>query len=66
MEIKYKNYTANVEYDAEANIFHGSVSNIVDVVTFQTASADELAQEFAVSVDGYEAMCAEEGERAGE
>ena len=33
--MEYKGYTAKVEFDVEAEIFHGEVIGIKDVVTFQ-------------------------------
>ena len=40
--IKYKGYLSRVEFDDEANIFHGEVINIRDVITFQGETVDEL------------------------
>lgn len=36
--MKYKGYEAIVEFDAEAEILHGEVINIRDVITFQSSS----------------------------
>ena len=33
--MEYKGYYAKVEFDDDANIFHGEVINLRDVVTFQ-------------------------------
>ena len=60
--MEYKGYLARVEFDAEANIFHGEVINIQDVVTFQGKSVDEIRQAFEDSVEDYLAFCAERGE----
>jgi len=60
--MEYKGYVAKVEFDDEANIFHGEVVNIRDVVTFQGRSVDELRLAFEESVDDYLAFCAERGE----
>jgi hypothetical protein len=40
--MKYKSYKAVVEYDEDAEIFHGEVINLCDVITFQGKSASEL------------------------
>ncbi|WP_246660205.1 hypothetical protein [Rhizobium sp. FKL33] len=40
--MRYKGYEAAVDYDEEAEIFHGEVANLRDVITFQGASAAEL------------------------
>ena len=33
--MEYKGYFAKVEFDDDANIFHGEVSNLRDVITFE-------------------------------
>ena len=58
----YKGYEASVDFDEEAEIFHGEVLNLRDVITFQGASAGELKQAFADSVEDYLAFCRERGE----
>ena len=60
--MEYKGYFAKVEFDEEANIFHGEVINLRDVVTFEGATVDELRQAFKDSVDDYLEFCAERGE----
>jgi len=60
--MQYKGYLARVQFDDEANIFHGEVINIRDVITFQGKSVDELRQAFQDSVEDYLAFCAERGE----
>ncbi len=61
--MEYKSYLARVEFDADANLFHGEVINTRDVITFQGKSEDELKNAFAESVEDYLAFCAERGER---
>jgi len=60
--MEYKGYLGHTEFDDEANIFHGEVINIRDVITFQGKSVDELRRAFADSVEDYLAFCAERGE----
>jgi len=60
--MEYKGYFAKVEFDDEANIFHGEVINLRDVVTFEGETVDELRQAFKDSVDDYLEFCAERGE----
>jgi predicted HicB family RNase H-like nuclease len=62
MMLKYKEYVGNVEFDDEANIFHGEVINIKDVITFQGESVAELRQAFIDSVEDYLEFCKERGE----
>jgi predicted HicB family RNase H-like nuclease len=33
--LTYKGYHGRFEYDEEADIFHGQVMNLTDVITFQ-------------------------------
>jgi predicted HicB family RNase H-like nuclease len=60
--MEYKGYVGRVEYDDEAGIFHGEVSNTRDVITFQGATVPELRKAFRNSVDDYLGFCAERGE----
>jgi len=60
--MEYKGYTARVEFDHEADLFHGRVLNLRDVINFQGASVAELRHEFAESIEGYLEWCAERGE----
>jgi len=59
---EYKGYTAKVEFDDEAEIFHGEVIGMKDVVTFQGKTAKELKKAFKESVDDYLSFCKERGE----
>ena len=59
--MNYKGYEAVVEYDDEAEIFHGQVINARDVITFQATTVEDLKREFAFSVDEYLRWCEEEG-----
>ena len=45
----YKGYEALVQYDEDAEILHGEVLNLKDVITFQGRSVAELKQAFADS-----------------
>ena len=60
--IEYKGYLGNVEFDDEANIFHGEVINTRDIITFQGKSVDEIRQALKDSVEDYLDFCAERGE----
>lgn len=60
--MEYKGYTAKVEFDDEAEIFHGVVIGIKDAVTFQGKTAKELKKVFRESVDDYLSFCKERGE----
>lgn len=60
--MEYKGYIARVEYDDEAQLFHGQVMNLRDVITFQGRSVTELRKALRGSVDDYVAFCAARGE----
>jgi len=60
--MEYKGYYAKVEFDDEANIFHGEVINLRDVITFEGATVDELKKAFQDSVDDYLEFCTKRGE----
>ncbi|HVU87708.1 MAG TPA: type II toxin-antitoxin system HicB family antitoxin [Pirellulales bacterium] len=58
----YHGFHGRAEYDREADIFHGEVLGIRDVVTFQAQTVRELHKAFCDSVDDYVAMCEDEGQ----
>lgn len=60
--MEYKGYSAKVEFDSDANIFHGEVINLRDVITFEGETVKELKQAFQDSVDDYLDFCAHRGE----
>ncbi len=60
--MEYKGYFAKVEFDDDANIFHGEVINLRDVITFEGETVDELKIAFHESVEDYLSFCADRGE----
>ena len=60
--MSYKGYDALVEYDGGADIFHGEVLNLRDVITFQGSSIAELKTALAHSIDDYLEFCKARGE----
>ena len=60
--MEYRGYVGKVEFDDEADLFHGEVVNTRDVITFQGKSVDELRRAFHESIDDYLAFCEERGE----
>ena len=58
----YKGYTAYIELDEDAGIFHGEVIDTKDVITFQGSSVKELKKAFKDSIDDYLEFCKERGE----
>ncbi|MBF0328732.1 MAG: type II toxin-antitoxin system HicB family antitoxin [Nitrospirae bacterium] len=61
--LTYKGYTAKVEFDEDAMLFHGEVIGIKDVVTFQGSSVKEIEKSFKHSIDDYLEFCKERGEK---
>ena len=61
--MSYKGYEAIVAYDEDADVFHGEVMNLRDVITFQGRSVGELKEALADSVEDYLAFCDERGEK---
>jgi predicted HicB family RNase H-like nuclease len=59
--LTYKGYQGSFEYDPEADIFHGDVLHLNDVITFQGRSIDELKAVLAESVEVYLEYCAKKG-----
>ncbi|MCX5819454.1 MAG: type II toxin-antitoxin system HicB family antitoxin [Deltaproteobacteria bacterium] len=60
--IQYKGYMGKVEFDDVADIFHGEVIGLRDVITFQGRTVEEVKGAFRESVDDYLAFCAKRGE----
>jgi len=60
--ITYKGYRGAVRFDDEAEIFHGDVAGIRDVVTFQGRTVAELKTAFQESIDDYLEFCESRGE----
>ena len=59
--MEYKGYHAMVEFDEEAEVFHGRVIDIHDIITFEGESISALKKEFKVSIDEYLKFCSEKG-----
>ena len=60
--INYKGYSGTVRFDDEAEVFHGEVLGLRDVVTFQGTTVEELKHAFRDSIDDYLDYCEERGE----
>ena len=59
--MEYSGYHAQIEYDAEDEIFVGKVFGLADSLNFHGTSVSELEEMFHQSVDNYLQMCAETG-----
>ncbi len=58
----HKGYRGTVRFDDEAEIFHGEVAGLRDVVTFQGRTVDQLKKAFRESVNDYLDFCKSRGE----
>ena len=58
--IKYKGYIGVVDFDPEIDLFHGTVINTRDVITFYGASVTELREEMQKSLEVYFEDCEEQ------
>lgn len=61
--IKYKDFTAKVEYSADDEVFVGRVLGIDDIVTFHADSVEALKTEMAGMVDFYIESCKQKGKQ---
>ena len=59
--MKYKNYTARIEYDPDDEIFVGHIAGIRDIVGFHADNVEELKIAFYESVDDYIETCTKVG-----
>ena len=59
--MEYKGYHAQIEFDAEDEIFVGKVFGISDSLNFHGTSVEELEAMFHQSIDNYLEMCAAAG-----
>ena len=60
--LNYKDYVGIFSYDEEADVFHGRVVGLRDVITFQGRSIEQLKRALAESVEDYLEFCRERGE----
>lgn len=60
--MEYKGYTGTVQFDEEAEIFHGEIINLKDVITFQSTSVEGLKREFQESINDYVEFCRDRNE----
>lgn len=58
--IEYKGYIGMVEFDPEIDLFHGTVINTNDVITFYGSSVAELREQMIKSIEEYFQFCREQ------
>jgi len=59
--MRHGDYIATIELDEELGLFVGNVINLTSPVMFYGASVDDLAREFATSIEAYLEVCQERG-----
>lgn len=59
--IEHKGYIGVIDFDPEIDLFHGTVINTQDVITFYGASVTELREEMQKSLEVYFEVCKEQG-----
>jgi len=64
--MKYKGYTALIEYSAEDECFVGQVVGIWDSIVFDGKSVNEIRANFEGMVDHYIGACAKAGRKPNE
>jgi predicted HicB family RNase H-like nuclease len=60
--MRYKGYSARIEYSDEDGCFVGRVAGVRDLLTFHGESVDEVRQAFEEALDFYVETGAERGE----
>ena len=61
--MKYRGYTARIDYDDRDHIFVGDIVGMSERLAFHGASVDELRGDFEFAVDHYLAACAAAGQK---
>src|ERR1043166_2625443 len=60
--LDYKGYVGIFAYDEDADVLHGRVVGLRDVITFEGRSIDELKLALADSIEDYLDFCRDRGE----
>jgi predicted HicB family RNase H-like nuclease len=61
--MKYRGYSARIDYDDRDHVFVGEIVGLSERLTFHGASVDELRGDFEFAVDHYLAACAAAGHK---
>ena len=51
--LKYKGFSAKIEYSAEDHVLYGKIDGIMDLVNFESRDAERIEQVFHNAVDEY-------------
>lgn len=55
--LRYKDYLASVQFNADDEVFHGKILGINDLVNFEGSTVKELKKAFAEAVEDYLETC---------
>src|SRR5450631_2254778 len=55
--LKYKDYLASIQFNANDEVFHGKILGINDLVNFEGTTVKELKKAFAEAVEDYLETC---------
>ncbi len=61
--MKYRGYTARIDFEDEDNIFTGRLLGMAESIVFHGASVEELRADFEFAVDHYLQECARTGKK---
>lgn len=59
--IEYRGYIGTIDFDPEIDLFHGTVINTNDLITFYGASVTKLREDMQRSIEAYLEFCKEQG-----
>jgi predicted HicB family RNase H-like nuclease len=60
-QLEYKGYIGTAELSEADGVFHGKLTFLRDLITYESATAKGLAKAFRDAVDDYLADCAADG-----
>ncbi len=60
--MKYKGYSAQIEYSDEDECLVGRVAGVRDIITFHGESVKQIRQAFVEAIDFYLETCAKRGD----
>ena len=58
-QLQYKGYSGNIMFSEEDEVFHGKVTGIKSLVSFEGDSVSTITEDFHNAVDEYLDFCAE-------
>jgi len=62
--LTYKGYYANIQFEADSDVFVGRLAGITDIVVFESDTVEGLKTAFVEAVDDYLVHCKRIGKQA--